>query len=313
MDSFFSIFDISFVSAMLRMSVTYMLAGLAYSLCAQCGIIDLALEGKLLGGAFIAVWISHETGSAEMGMLAAMVLMGVLSLIAALPIVFMTANQVVVGTGLNFVMQGLTTVGISIVWNRAGTTEQVAQLSSGLSHFLASLGGRDIKALFAMQTPILYITIVIMLLAWVAMYKTRKGLRLRAIGENTPAADSLGIKVQAYQLAALVLSGVLCGLAGADLSIGRLNYFTKEMSAGRGWIALAVGILGRFNPLLVALAALLIGAVEAMQIRLQSVFSLPPQLFQLIPYVVPVLILAGFGGMKLPSWLGKPYKRSERD
>ncbi len=313
MAEFFGLFDISLLSALLRMSVTYMLAGLAYSICAQCGIIELSLEGKMLGGAFIAVWISYATGSAWMGTLAAMLLMGLLSLLAALPIVFMMANQVVIGTGLDFIMQGLTTVGISIVWGLDGASPQVAQLSSSVSNFLGSLGGRNTKLLFGMQTPILYIAIVLLVAAYIVMYNTKKGLRLRAIGENTSAADTLGINVHAYQWGALIISGMLCGLAGADLSIGRLDYFNRDMLAGRGWIALSVSVLGRYNPLLVMLASLLVGMVEALQIRLQSVFSIPPQLFQIIPYVVPVLILAGFGGMKNPSWLGKPYRRSERE
>lgn len=312
MSEFLAIFNASFIAALLRMSVTYMLAGLAYSICARTGIIDLALEGKILGGAFVAVWFCYKTGSPTAGVIAAVIFMGIMSLLAAIPIVILGANHVVVGTGLNFVMQGLTTVGISIIWNRAGTTDQVAQLSSRISKYLSSFGN-SAKFIFAMQTPILYFGIVLIMIAWIVIYRTRIGLRMRAIGENTPAADSLGINVRRYQLLALMISGMLCGLAGADLSIGRLNYFTKEMSAGRGWISLAVGILGQFNPAYVLLSALMIGGVEALQIRLQSAYNVPSQLFQIIPYVVPILILAGFGGVKLPSWLGKPYKRSERN
>lgn len=312
MAEFLALFDLSYLSALLRMSVTYLFAGLAYSICAQAGVIDLALEGKLLGGAFAAVCVTYLTGSPVAGVLGAAAAVALISLITALLIVYLGANQVVVGTGLNFMMKGLTTVGISIVWNRSGTTDQVQQLESHVSQWLGSLGPH-MQTLFSMQTPLLYLGLIVIAVAYVVFYKTPTGLRLRAIGENTPAVDSLGVSVTRYQIAALVISGMLCAIAGADLSIGRLDYFTKEMSAGRGWIALSVGILGRFNPLGVLLSALMIGGVEALQIRLQSAFSIPSQLIQTIPYVVPILVLAGFGGVKLPSWLGRPYKRTERN
>ena len=310
MQEFLSLFNITLFSATLRVSTCLILAGLSYVICAQSGVVDMALEGKLLFGAFISVFLTQITGSQIVGLIGAVILTGVYGYLLGLVMVKLHANQTIVGIGSNFLMRGITAVLLVIVWNNAGTSDNVGKLASPITDLLKELP--FIGKLFNRQSAVMLLAYILVIAVSVFLYKTRAGMRLRAIGENPAAADSLGLNVHRYRLLACTVGGMLCGLGGADLSLGQLGYFAKEMTDGRGYIALACAIVGRFTPSRMLITALLVGLVDALQVRLQTVYGLSPEFFQIIPYLVPIIVISCFGGIKAPSGTGKPYRRGER-
>lgn len=310
MSTFFGLFNEALFNSMLRISVPMILAGMCYVICARAGVIDMGLEGKMLFGAMMAVIVTDITGNPLTGMIGAMISTSVVAWIVGLIMVKLHSQQVIVGIGLNFLMQGLTTVLLAVIWGNPGNSIEVPRLSSALTDFLSGIP--IIGGLFEMQTPILLLAFVVIIGVSLWMFRTKSGLRLRSIGENPSAADCLGLHVSRYRLLACILGGMLCGLAGADLSIGQLGYFAKNMTAGRGYIALSCAIVGGYKPIGVFIAALLIALVDALQMRLQAVFAIPPQLVQIIPYMVPIIVISGFGGVRAPAAMGKPYRRGER-
>ena len=310
MENIFSLFNISLVSSMFRASVPLILAGLCYVICARAGVTDMGLEGKMLFGAFMSVVLTDLTGSPILGVLGAMVSAAVVSFLVGLILVRLQSQQVIVGIGLNFLMQGVTAVLMVIIWQSSASSDTVERLSSSLTALFANIP--VIGTVFATQSPILLVALLVVVVAHIFLFRTRSGLRLRSVGENPAAADSVGIKVYRYRLLACVVGGLLCGLAGADLTIGQMGFFSRDMTSGRGYIALACGIVGRFTPAGMFLTALLIALVDALQVRLQMLLNVPPQFLQIIPYLVPIAVIAAFGGIKGPGGMGKPYRRGER-
>lgn len=310
MSTFLGLFNEALFNSMLRISVPMILAGMCYVICARAGVTDMGLEGKMLFGAIMAVIVTDITGSPLAGMLGAMISTSVVAWLVGLIMIKLHSQQVIVGIGLNFLMQGLTTVLLAVLWGNPGNSIEVPRLSGNATDVLTRIP--FIGGLFDMQTPILLITFAIVIGVSLWMFRTKSGLRLRSIGENPAAADCLGLPVHRYRLLACILGGMFCGLAGADLSIGQLGYFAKNMTSGRGYIALSCAIVGGFKPSGVFIAALLISLVDALQMRLQAVFSIPPQLVQIIPYIVPIIVISGFGGVRPPAAMGKPYRRGER-
>lgn len=310
MSTFLGLFDISLLNAMLRISVPLILASLCYAVCAQAGVIDMGLEGKMLFGAFSAVLMTQITGSPILGLLLSLIMTASIAGLIGLVMVKLHAQQVIVGIGFNFFMQGLTTVMLAAYWGNPGNSEEVPRLGNSMVKTLATIPG--IGKLFRLQTNFLPLTLVIIVLISIWLFYTKSGLRLRSVGENPIAADCQGISVHRYRILACIIGGMLCGLAGADLSLGQLGYFAKDMTAGRGYMALSCAIVGRYKPSGLLVSSLLIAFIDALQMRMQAAFAIPPQFMQMIPFIVPVLVISGFGGAKPPSSLGKPYIRGER-
>lgn len=310
MQSFFNLIDVSLLSATLRIGTTLILGALGYSICSRSGVIDMGIEGKLLLGAFVATYVTFLTDKPYIGVIAAMLVTAVYNFVVGLMLIKLRAQQVIVGIGSNFFMIGLTTVLLNVLWKQPSTSPPVPRLDKGVSGLLSKLP--LIGKIFQMQTPIMPIVFLLILVAFIVFFKMRIGLRLRAVGENPVAADSLGIRVNSYQLIAMLICGLLCGLGGADLTVGQLGYFGKEMISGRGFIALSCAVVGRFHPFGIVATSLFFAFVDALQIRLQGAFSIPGQFFQIIPYLTPIIVLAIFSGFKTPSGLGKPLQRGER-
>lgn len=310
MHSFFSLIDLSLLGATLRIGTTLLLGSLGYSICSRAGVIDMGIEGKLLLGAFIAAYVTYLTGNPTVGVLVAMLLTALYNVVVALMLVKLRAQQVIVGIGSNFLLLGLTTVLLNVLWLQPSTSPPVERLAKGITGPMSKLP--LIGPIFKMQTPIMPIVFVLIVIAYIVFFKTRIGLRLRAVGENPVAADTLGIPVNRYQITAMLICGLLCGLAGADLTVGQLGYFGKEMISGRGFIALSCAVVGRFHPLGIVATSLAFAFVDALQIRLQGTFNVPGQFFQIIPYLTPIIVLGFFSGFKTPGGLGKPLNRGER-
>jgi general nucleoside transport system permease protein len=291
-----------FVAASLRISVPYSLAALGSTFSERGGVINIALEGIMLNGALAYVLGAHWTGSPWAG-IAAAVAGGVLTaLLHAIVTVQFRADQITSGLGINLLAAGLTKFVLTQVFHSSSNSSRVVGLPEwdllGLSR-LPALGP-------VLETPLVLLTLLLVLIGQAALFRSVFGLRLRAIGERPQAAATLGLPVARYRYAGVLISGAFAGLAGAWLA-SEQHSFTDGMTNGRGYIAIAAMIVGKWSPLGAAAACLLFGAAEALQITLQG-SAFPSELLQMLPYLVTMLALAGFIGRAIPPRaLGTPY------
>jgi len=304
-----------------RGAAPLVLAALGGLFSERSGVVDLGLEGKMLASAFAAAASAAVTGSVWIGLGAGIGASVLVSLLHGIACVTYHGNQVVSGMALNITLSGLTAV-LGAAWFRQGG--QTPLLGPGARFAPIELPGADALASVPGLGP-LYAEVVSghNLLVYVAaaalpgvawlVYRTRFGLRLRAVGESPGAVDTAGISVSATRYRALALSGLLCGLSGAYLSIAHHASFVRDMSAGKGYLALAALIFGRWRPAPTVGACLLFALADAIQVRLQGtplpvVGVVPVQLIQAIPYVLTVCLLAGFVGRAVaPRAIGVPY------
>ena len=300
----------AFLNSTVSMATPILLAALGELLVEHAGIINIGIEGAMLAAAFFGLAAAYFSASLALGILAAVGAAVAMNAILALLVVNLAVNQVVAGTALDILAVGLT----GVFYRRMfGITGKAFMVRSMPRFALGPLARLPIvgKPLFE-QSALVYLAFAIVpVLAWV-VERTRYGLRLRAAGENPAAADALGLGVYALRWQALLASGVLSGLAGAFLTLAYANTFVENITAGRGFVALAVVIVGRWNPWGLVLASLLFGAAMALQFGLQALgTALPYQLFLALPYALTLVVLAGFGGgVDAPSALGEPYRRS---
>ena len=201
-------------------------------------------------------------------------------------------NQAVSGVGINIFASGLTLVLCKVMWNKEGLSAEVEQIPSITIPVLNKIP--VIGALFENQSPYLYLTVLIVILSWYMMYRTKIGLRLRTIGDHPKAAATAGVNVSKYRYISVILCGMLCGLAGSYLSIVQSNLFVKEMVAGRGYISLAATIFGGWNPVGSFLASILFAFSQAIRITVE--FDIPEQFLQMLPYVLTMIVLILAGG-----------------
>jgi len=291
------IFTIALIWSTIRLSTPLILAALGGLFSERSGVINIALEGMMLAGAFTAAAVTYAVGSPYVGLLAGMTAGMLIAAIHAVACIRFKADQVVTGTAINILMFGLPAFLSGAFFLSSGSTPQLAreQLIPRLPMVIA----------FALVP-----------LAWYVLYKTPFGLRLRSVGENPEAADAAGVPVARMRYAGVLLSGVLAGIGGAYLSIGQSSLFTRNMTSGRGFIALAALIFGKWRPFQTLLACLLFGFTEAISIQMQGVVKLPSgedipvQFIQMVPYVLTIVVLAGFiGSSRPPQALGIPYQK----
>ena len=307
----------------LRLSAPLILAAMAGLFSERSGIIDIGLEGKMLGAAFAAASVAALTGSPWAGLTAGIGTSVVLALVHGYCCITHRGNQVVSGLALNILVSGLTAV-LGIAWfAQGGRTPQLP----GEARFLplewpGAAQLRDTPILGALYSELLsghnlivYAAfLAVPAVAW-ALYRTRFGLRLRAAGENPQSVDTAGISVFGLRYRALLCTGVACGVAGAYMSLAQSAGFINDMTAGKGYIALAALIFGKWRPVPAMLACLLFGFLDAVAIRMQGadlpgVGEVPVQLVQALPYVLTVVLLAGFIGRAVaPKALGLPYAK----
>lgn len=307
----------------LRLATPLVLAALAGLYAERSGIVDIGLEGKMLGAAFAAAAAAAVTGSAWMGLLTGVGASIALALLHGWVSIHQRGNQIVSGAAINIIVAGLAPTLANHWFHLNGQTP----LLSGDARFQALIWpGVDaignlpvIGPLYAEvisgHNVVTYIAILsVPIAAWV-LYRTRFGLRLRAAGENPEAVDTAGISVYGLRYRAMIINGVLCGLAGTALSTGLGAAFVRDMSAGRGFLALAAMIFGRWKPVPTLFACLLFGFVDALQGRLQGVElpligEIPFQFTIMLPYIFTVIILAGFvGRIAAPRASGIPYSK----
>ena len=230
----------------LRMAIPLILASIGSVICERSGIINLGMEGMMLMGAFGAVMGTAIFQNPWLGTLTAVAFGGMMGLLHAVLCIRYHTNQAVSGVGINIFASGLTLVLCKVMWNKEGLSAEVEQIPSITIPVLNKIP--VIGALFENQSPYLYLTVLIVILSWYMMYRTKIGLRLRTIGDHPKAAATAGVNVSKYRYISVILCGMLCGLAGSYLSIVQSNLFVKEMVAGRGYISLAATIFGGWNP-----------------------------------------------------------------
>ncbi len=306
-----------FASAV-RIATPLALAGIGGAICERSGVVNIALEGMMLFGAFMGVVGTALTGSPWIGVTVAVLSGMLLSALHAFASINLKTDQVVSGTAINILSAGLTGFFMEVIFGRPGTTDPVTRLQP-VFDIAGPTGGamgevwRWVETVFLSYTPIVYMAIVIALVGQWAMFNTRWGLRLRALGEHPRAADTVGISVVRGRYVAVLMSGALGGLAGANLSLEQVGSFTDGMTNGRGFIALAANIFGRWTPIGSYLASLLFGFADALQIKLQllrEIITIPSQFFLMLPYILTVVVLAGVMGRAVaPAAVGVPYEK----
>ena len=304
-----------------RLSVPLLLACLAGLYSERSGVVDIGLEGKMLGGAFGAAAVAAVTGSAWLGLLAGIGVATVLSLIHGFASITTRGDQIVSGVAINFVAAGLTVLLGQSWFGIGGKTPQLANTARFTPIELpfteamsdVPIIGPIYVELLSGHNILVYFAFVMVPITWWILFRTRFGLRLRAVGENPSAVDTAGISVVWARYRAVIICGILCGIAGAYLSIAQSAGFGRDMTAGKGFIALAALIFAKWKPVNAMFACLLFGFLEALDIRFQGVELpivgvIPVQLMQALPYILTVVLLAGFIGKAIPPKAsGRPY------
>jgi general nucleoside transport system permease protein len=280
----------------IRLATPLILAAQGGLFSERSGVINIALEGMMLAGAFTAAAVTYAAGNPFVGLLAGMAAGLIIALIHAVACIRYQADQVVTGTAINILMIGMPAFLSGAFFLSSGATPQIPK-----DHLIP-------------RAPIV-IAFVLVPIVWYVLYKTPFGLRLRSVGENPEAADAAGVRVAPMRYWGVLLSGALAGIGGAYLSIGQSSLFTRNMTSGRGFIALAALIFGKWRPVQTMLACLLFGFTEAVSIQMQGVTlpsgeNIPVQFIQMVPYLLTIIVLAGFiGSSRPPRALGIPYQK----
>ncbi|HEX2580541.1 MAG TPA: ABC transporter permease [Dongiaceae bacterium] len=312
---------VSMLAAMMRVSTPLILCAMAGLYSERSGIIDIGLEGKMLVAAFAAACVAYVTNSPWLGLLAGIGISLLFSLLHGFACITHRGDQVVSGVALNIIASGLTAVLGNAWFSEGGQTPSIPEearfleLHWPLAETIGALPviGPLYTRVLSGQSLLTYAAFLcVPLTAWI-LYRTRFGLRLRAVGEKPQVVDTAGISVAFLRYRAVLIAGLLCGIAGAYLSISQGAAFGRDMSAGRGYIALAAMIFGKWKPWPSLWACLLFAALDAIAIRMQGltipgIGAVPVTLIQALPYILTVVLLAGFIGKAVaPKAIGIPY------
>jgi general nucleoside transport system permease protein len=311
----------SILSATLRTATPLVFAAMAGLFSERSGTIDIGLEGKMLAAAFAAACVAVVTGSAWVALLGAILVGVLMALLHGLACITYRGDQVVSGVAINIMAAGLTVVLGNAWFGRGGQTpdlttdarfmplkfpgaESISQVPVIGPLYAFVIGGHNL---------LVYVAFAAVPVGWWVLYHTRFGLRLRAVGEDPKVVDTAGISVTWLRYRAVIIAGTLCGFAGTYLAIAQNAGFSPHMTAGRGFIALAAMVFGKWRPWPAMFACLLFGLLDAVAIRLQGVTfpgigEVPVEAIQALPYILTVVLLAGFVGRAMaPHALGQPY------
>jgi simple sugar transport system permease protein len=286
------IFSVSLVYSTIRLATPLLLAALAGLLSERSGVINIALEGLMLAGAFTSAVVTFYAGDPWIGLLAGIAAGIFIAAIHAVACIQFSSDQVVTGTAINILMLGVPGLLSGALFDTTGSTPQIPRTD------------------LIPNAPIV-LAFILVPVVWYFLYRTPLGLRIRAAGENPEAADTAGVSVARIRYIAVLMSGALAAIGGVYLAIGQSSLFTRNMTAGRGFIALAALIFSKWRPVQAMLACLLFGLAEAIAIQMQGVIpSVRVEYIQIIPYVLTIVVLAGFiGASRAPRALGQPYEK----
>jgi simple sugar transport system permease protein len=290
-DGFFDFFDLNLLKAVLRMATPLVLAAMGGLLSERSGIMNIALEGLMLAGAFAAVVGTYYLDSPWLGLVVALIVGGLSALVHGFWSIGLRSDQIVTGTAINLLAAGVTIFLIQRLWEQSGRTPSVDKLP-------------NITAGINILVPVAFICVP---LVYVFLRSTKPGLRVMACGEHPQAAESVGINVSLMRYAMVAMSGVFAAAAGAFLTIGSLGLFTRDMTAGRGFIALAAVIFGNWMPFGTLAACLLFAGAQAFQIQAQTKgIGISADLLLALPYVLTIIAIAGVvRGSRPPAGLGQ--------
>jgi simple sugar transport system permease protein len=298
------------LAATLRFATPLLFAALGGLFSERSGVVNIALEGMMLMGAFFAVWGTDVTGHWTLGLGIGIAAGGVFALLHAFFSVTLRADQIVGGTAINLLALGLTTYLFFRIYGSEGTPVGLSRIPNVSIGFLDEIPvvGNFLDDVFGDLNLLIWIGFVLVFAVWLVVFKTPIGLRLRSVGEHPKAADTVGINVYAIRYGAVVLSGMLAAVGGAFLSIGIGDSFTENMSAGKGFIALAALIFGSWRPVGTAVACLLFGFSSAFAQSLQTYSTSASNLFEALPYILTLVAVAGVIGRSIPpAAVGRPY------
>lgn len=309
------------IDATIRVSVPLLLACLAGLYSERSGIFDISLEGKMLAGAFAGAAAAAVTGSAWLGLAAAVLVSILFSLVHGFASITHRGNQIVSGVAINFIAAGATIILGQAWFAQGGRTPSLAgnarfqaiELPGAAALKGVPIVGTIYSEILSGHSLLVYFAFLMVPFTWWVLFRTRFGLRLRAVGENPAAVDTAGISVAWLRYRAVICTGVLTGAAGAYLSVAQNAGFVKDMTAGKGFIALAALIFAKWKPVPAMFACLLFGFLEAASIRFQGmawpmIGKVPVQFMQALPYLLTVILLAGFIGKAIPPRAGGvPY------
>lgn len=305
-------FFTDYLVASLRLSTPLAFAALGGLFSERSGVLNIALEGMLLTGAFSGAAGAFFTGNVWLGILLAIIIGGIVGLLHAYLCVTLRVDQLVSGLAINLTAAGLTSFWARVLFN-SGQTQQLPGIQT-----IAIPGLHNIPifgTLLFNQDPLIYLLFLLVPLISYILFRTSLGLSLRAVGEYPRAADTAGVSVTLVRYIAVALSGCLASLGGAYLALVHVKFFVEDMSAGKGFIALAALIFGRWHPVSTVLACLLFGATEALQLRIQAFnLNIPYQFLVMLPYIIALLALVGLAGKSTPpAALGIPYIPESRE
>jgi len=304
-----SILTAGVLASTLRFATPLAFAAIGGIFSERSGVVNIGLEGMMLTGAFFGIWGSVWSGSWVVGLLMAMLFGGLLALIHAVFSIHLRADQIVSGFAVNFLALGLTGYLFSSIYP-GGIHENVSRVPNIDLNFLSSIPGIGdfLEGVFGHLNLLVWLMFLVVILAYVVLFKTPIGLRIRSVGEHPKAADTVGISVYGVRYAAVVTSGVLAALGGAFLSIGFVGSFAENMTSGRGFIALAAVIFGKWRPGWAFAACLLFGFGFALAIPLQREAGISENLISTLPYVLTLVALVGLIGRSIPpAAVGRPY------
>ncbi|MCT8161243.1 ABC transporter permease [Pseudoruegeria sp. SHC-113] len=315
---------IQILDSTVRLATPLLLACLAGLFSERAGVFDIGLEGKMLAAAFLSAAVAAATGSAWLGLCAGIFASVLMALLHGLASITFRGDQLISGVAINFLAAGLTVV-IGQSWFALGGRTpslmgagRFEPITLPFAEALAEvpLIGPIYSELISGHSILVYVAMATVPLTWWVLFRTRFGLRLRAVGENPGAVDTAGISVVRLRYTAVIICGVLCGIAGSYLATGLAAGFVKDMTAGRGFIALAALIFAKWRPWHALGACLLFGLLEAIGNRYQNIdilgVTLPVQFMQALPYILTVVILAGFVGKAIPPRAGGAAYVKER-
>ncbi len=302
--SWSSIFNISLLQNTLRVATPVVLAAMGGLMTEQAGIMNIGMDGMILFGAFVAVVFSYLYTSATIGVLAAIVVGILIGLLFALYVVKFRSDEFIIGMALNTFSAGLTVYLLRTIFGVKGTFSDagIVPIMTVNIPFLEKIP--ILGDVLNGNSLLVYISWLVVLLAWLFLYRTPYGFWLRASGEHPESLETCGVNPRKMKVIASVICGVCCGLAGAHLSLGNLTMFTEGMNADRGFIAFACVMFGMANPPKVFVAALLFGFFQALGLRLQNV-GIPSDLTQIIPYFATILMLIYIAATKMTKKRGR--------
>ena len=313
-------------ASMLRYATPLIFGALGGMFSERSGVVNVGLEGMMLMGAFFGIWAADKLDSWFLGLLAGIAAGGLMALLHAIWSVHLRADQIISGFAINFLALGITGYLFIDIYGQEGTPTDIPSIHAVNLDFLSGplgwLGDRDwiggqpagiftaIGLIFGNLNLMIWVALILIPLSWVVLFKTPLGLRIRAVGEHPRAADTVGIDVYRIRYGAVIASGMLAAAGGAFLSIGFVNSFNENMTAGRGFIALAAMIFGNWRPFGAAAACLLFGFSSALAQRLPEYSESAAVLFQALPYVLTLIAVAGVIGRSIPPAAdGRPYQK----